>query len=187
MSIDPAIAAGAAARSELARYIEQLVSLLEVAEPWTVDELRRVVEARRARIILDGTAVDICFRGSELAVEEAMGDAPVSGLGSTDSATVLAVLAGHLEITDAVLDGRLEVYGEIEDVFRIFLAIEILLDGSSRVPSLQKFAKTFRSNMSRWGRERVERPSTLPRESWYPLYEFQSEEEMLARLDLLPD
>jgi hypothetical protein len=185
MSIDPATAP-AGYRSDLAQYVEELVALLEMSEPRTADDLRRVVEGRIARINLDDTAVDVCFRGRALVVEEAPGSAPVSGGGSTDSGTVLAVLNGYLEITEAVLDGRLEVYGEVEDVFRMFLAIEILLDGSSRIPSLQVLANTFRIKARR-GRVRVKEPASFRRESWYPTYELHGEEDMLGRLDLLPD
>jgi hypothetical protein len=56
---------------------------------------------------------------------------------------VLDILNGYLEVNQAILSGRLLVQGEVEDLNRIFIAIEILLDASPRTPALQQLAVRF--------------------------------------------
>ena len=57
---------------------------------------------------------------------------------------VLDLLDGYLEVTDAILSGRLRAWGAVQDIVRMFSAIEIILDASSRVPTLQALAERFK-------------------------------------------
>lgn len=108
----------------------------------------------------------------------------VAGKGGTDRGTVLDLLDGYLEVTDAILDGRLEVAGEAGAVARIFVAIEILLDGSTRIPSLQRLARDFRDDPCRDPRPRP-MPHSRSR-SWQPTGDDPEETSLLERLGLLP-
>ena len=145
--------------------------------------MRQTVGAHRARLRLDDEAVDVWFEPGGLRVE-APGDEPVDGEGETDRATVLDLLDGHLEVTDAILDGRLRIHGELDEIARMFAAIEILLDGSARAPALQRLARDFRDDPAR-------EPPTAPRRRsrrgpWHPTGPDAAELELLERLGLLP-
>lgn len=135
----------------LGEYVAELVRRLGEAEPGALERLREVVGARRARITLDNEAVEVSFGAGGLHVEPA-GPGTADGEGRTDRVTTLDLLDGYLEVTDALLDGWLEARGPLDDVTRMFQAIEILLDASSRVPALQELASDYRNDPCRPGR-----------------------------------
>ena len=98
---------------------------------------------------------------------------------------MLDLLDGYIEVGDAILDGRLRVSGAVDDVVRMFEAIEILLDGSARIPSLQRLARDFREDPCREPRRSPVRRSRS--EPWHGGVD-PAELTLLARLDLLgPD
>jgi hypothetical protein len=167
----------------LAEYIDELIARLDAAEPAAVTRMRAAVGTCRARIRLDDEAVDVSFDvDGGLRVDEPSG--PVDGEGATDRQTVLDILDAYVEVTDAILDGRLAITGATENVQRIFVAIEILLDGSTRVPALQKLARDFRDDPCREPRRPPRRRS---RETpWHPTGDDASELSVLERHDLLP-
>jgi hypothetical protein len=170
----------------LAEYVTELVSRLGQEEPSRLSRLREVVGSRRARIRLDKEVVLVQFEGATLVVGDAGDDAPVDGAGRTDRATTLALLAAETELTDAIVSGRLDARGEVEDLTRIFIAIEILLDASSRSPLLQDLARDFENDPCRatrtdWAHR--QRPAPVPVD---PDRRPASEHQMLSRLDLLP-
>ena len=168
---------------KLGEYIVALIDALGDANPAALSRMRRVVGERRARIILDDEAVDVFFDAGGLRVQTAANETEVNGVGETDSATVLAMLDGYLEVEAAILNGRLRVFGAQEDITRMFAAIEILLDASPRTPTLQMLAARFR----RERREKRGLPVSDPRRvTWYPFGSRASEYELLAQLDLLP-
>jgi hypothetical protein len=159
------------------------VRRLGQADPAALDRMRRTVGHRRARIRLDDEAVDVWFDpDGGLRVGEPAGE--VEGEGATDRGTVLDLLDGYVEVTDAILDGRLRVFGAVDEIARMFAAIEILLDGSARAPALQRLARDFRDDPAR-------RPPGPPvRRSrarpWHPTGPDADELALLARLDVLP-
>lgn len=145
--------------------------------------MREVVGARRGRIRLDDETVDVRFAADgSLRVLRPRGR--VDGEGATERATVLDLLDGHVEVVDAILDARLEVRGDADAVARIFVAIEILLDGTARIPALQRLARDFRLDPCRALRERPVRRSR--RGSFRPTGEEPDEAALLERLGLRP-
>jgi hypothetical protein len=167
----------------LGEYIAELIGRLEAAEPGAAERMRASVAARRARIRLDDEVVDVSFGGDgRLRVEDPRG--AVDGEGATDRDTVLDLLDGYVEVTDAIVDGRLAVAGDTDNVWRMFVAIEILLDGSTRIPPLQELARDFREDPCRPpGATARPRPRPQP---WYPGGNEQAERSILDRHDLLP-
>jgi hypothetical protein len=164
----------------LADYLGELIGRLAEADPAALARLQRVVGGRRARIRLDDEVADVRFAAAGLVVEEP-GAGGVDGEGATDRATTLELLDGYLEVTDALLDGRLHVLGSVDDVDRIFLAIEILLDAAARAPGLQDLADAYRAHPGRESRRSPPAPTAAP-ERVDP-----TEQAMLERLGLLPD
>jgi hypothetical protein len=154
-----------------------MVARLGAADPAALARLRRVVGARRARIALDDEVIDVRWTAGGLQVTPA-GDAAVEGEGATDRQTVLDLLDGHLEVHDAILDGRLAVTGGVDAVERMFLAIEILLDGGARTPAMQALADEFRAD--------PRSPTRRPSSRHEPASASAAERELLARLGLLP-
>ena len=163
----------------LGEYVAELVRRLGQADPDALARMRAVVGARRARIRLDDEAVDVELGpDGVLRVSEPAGD--VDGEGATDRATVLDLLDGNLEVTDALLDGRLRVYGGVDELARMFTALEILLDVSARAPALQRLAREFRDESA------AAPPIARSRaEPWHPTGPDDEELALLARLDLL--
>ena len=126
----------------LGEYIRSLVAHLDAVEPLAGARLRAWVGRRRARISLDDETVEVVFDAGHLRVEPVSLGA-VDGTGATTRATVLDLLAGRLEVTDAILDGLIEVDGEPEAVVAILAAIEILIEVSTRAPGLRALADAF--------------------------------------------
>src|SRR4029453_12151198 len=108
------------------------------------------------------------------------------GGGSPDSATVLDLLDGHLEVVDAILDGRLAVRGATDALARMFTAIEILLDAAPRVPALQALAAHFRRHSPPASGDLPASGTPVRRTAWYPEERAAGEDALLAQHDLLP-
>jgi putative sterol carrier protein len=167
----------------LGEYVRLLVETLGRSDRNALARLRSAVADRSARITLDDESVDVWFAGEELSVEPAPAR-DVDGEGATDTPTVLDLMDGYLEPREAILEGRLDVSGAAEDVHRIFVAIEILLDAAPRSPALQDLVRQFRADPSRPRRARPMPASGVPRP--YPPRAGPEEEELLRRLGLLP-
>jgi hypothetical protein len=169
----------------LAEYVAALIERLGDEDPALLVRLGEVVGARHARITLDQETVDVHFQDGGVVVTEATCD-EVDGEGSTDRQTTLDLLDGRLEVTDAILEGRLRATGEVESVVRIFQAIEILLDGSTRNPGLQRLALNYGVDPCRPGRPPGSPLTAERRVVVDPDHIPPGEAELLRRLDLLP-
>ncbi|HVL97826.1 MAG TPA: hypothetical protein VM324_00845 [Egibacteraceae bacterium] len=168
----------------LGEYVGELVRRLGDADAAALARLRAVVGSRQARITLDDETVDVAFTAAGLVAAPAAAGAQPDGHGATDRATVLHLLDGYLEVTEAVLTGRLRVQASDEAAVRMLQAIEILLDASARSPALQDLARDFRSDPGRAGRPTAPAPRPPTR---YPGGRAEAEDRLLERLDLLPD
>jgi hypothetical protein len=134
----------------LAQYIRLLIERLDDNEPDAGARIRLLVGHRSARITLDDETVIVRFSSPDGRLVVGEDDAqPVSGSGTTDRTTVLALLDGYAGVTDVILDGRLRVDGPVDDIARMFQSIETLIDGATRVPSLQQLARDFRADPCR--------------------------------------
>jgi hypothetical protein len=149
-----------------------------------LERMRLIVGDRRACIKLDDEAVEVAFDQEGLKIQPLTGNTELSGEGTTDTTTVLKLLNGYLEVSDAILSGRLRIFGEAEDIIRMFMAIEILLDAAPRTPALQSLAARFLNE--RCSHRRPPAPDGA-RVSWYPFRAKTSELKLLEDLDLLPD
>jgi hypothetical protein len=183
MSIEAGVSTADQPDLSLREYIEALVLELGRADAPAVERMRRVVGTRGARITLDSETVDVWFGPRGLVVEDVTPGRQVDGEGATDRATVGALLDGGLEVTDAIMTGRLQVAGVADAVVRMFTAIEILLDGSARVPAMQDLARRFRGTGGT-GAEPRPGPRTSP---WVGRAPSSPQMELLGRLGLLPD
>lgn len=166
----------------LAEYIAALVERVGEGEPASYARLREIVGARSARIRLDRESVVVRFHGEELVVTESRGDEAVDGEGATDRVTTLRLLDGSLEVTEAIVQGRLDARGDVEDLSRIFQAIEVLLDASTRVPALPRLAGAYEADPCR-----PSRPPVRERAGEAAAAAKVAERALLLRLDLLPD
>jgi hypothetical protein len=168
----------------LAEYIAALIDLLGEASPAALARLKLVVGDRRARIWLDDESVEVVFEQDGLLILPPADDSNLSGEGATNSATVLALLNGELEVADAILSGRLRVAADAANVARMFSAIEILLDAAPRTPALQELAARFQRERLQY---RQQTQSAMARRlNWYPFSSDPEELSLLNRLDLLP-
>ena len=165
-------------------FVAALIETLGEEHPAALARMKQIVEHRTAGISLDGEAVSVSFGPDGLRVESTDDITQLDGAGATDSATVIDLLDGAIEVPDAILDGRLRVTGALEEIARMFQAIEILLDASPRTPRLQALAARFQSE------RRAPDRMMLPvggQSSWYPFASSAGEFELLGRLDLLPE
>ena len=170
----------------LGEYITELVARLRAGEPRLFQRLRQVVGDRRARMTLDDESVVVEFKGDRLEISPDVADSPVAGDGGCDRETTLRLLGGYGEVTGAILEGSLRASGDIESLARIFQAIEILLDASSRNPSLVALSRSYSLDpcrpRPRSAFPRVERDPIVMQPSKLPAFE----RALLNRLDLLP-
>jgi hypothetical protein len=169
----------------LGEYVAALVSRLGERDPALLARLGEVVGGRCARISLDQETVEVRFERAGVVVSEpTMGE--VDGEGSTDRHTTLDLLDGRLEVTDAILAGRLWVKGEVDSVTRIFQAIEILLDGSTRNPELPRLALDYGIDPCRYARPPGSALTADRRVVIDPDPIPEGEGKLLRRLGLLP-
>jgi SCP-2 sterol transfer family protein len=160
-----------------AEFVVALIDALERAEPVLAKRLRELVGRRVARMALDGELIDVLYRRGRLVVTAAGAtQRKPDGLGSTDRATAAALLDSRVEVQTAILDGRLELRGDIDAISRIGVAIEILLEASARVPELRALAEEFRAGAGIGGAAAEARHDTT-----------ELEIELLARLRLLTE
>jgi hypothetical protein len=166
----------------LGEYISALISNLRQCDPDAYSRMCRVVGDRSASIRLDAQSVRVHIQDGLLRIENELSQGSMEdGVGSTDTATVLALLRGDIEVPEAILNESLVVQGEIEQVNRMFLAIEILLDAVPRSPALQKLSEQFVSE----AHQPPARP-VAPRANWYPFAVTSDEMDFLIRYGLLP-
>lgn len=172
-----------ASQLTLQEYVAGLIDALGATDSPGLARMRQVVGERRAQISLDAEAVYISFGPDGLNIQSSTGETNINSIGRTDSSTVLALLDGYVEVVDVIFNDQLQVVGSAEDINRIFIAVEILLDASPRAPTLQALA-------SRFLRERQQQRSlsTPPNQriSWYPFSPESGEYQLLSRLGLLP-
>jgi hypothetical protein len=136
--------------SNLQAWIDALVAGL-ADDPWGgAQRLREVVRGYTARITLDDETVVVSMPNDQLEWLPPGGDASVDGVGRTTTPVVLALLAGRLEVAQAVERGLLDAVGSPEAVVRIFHAVELLLDGAARVPALRRLADEFSDESGGW-------------------------------------
>ena len=138
----------------LGAYVLRLVEGVAAAEPASFARLREVVGARSAIVAVDSEAVRLRFEGDALRVEpvapgEGPPERPVDGTGEIDRQTVLRLLAGQIEVTEAIRRGLLRVRGAVDDVVRMGLALEIIIDVAVRTPGLQGVAADYRNDPGR--------------------------------------
>jgi len=166
----------------LDQYIIGLIAALQQCDPQAYHRICHVVGERSARIRLDAECVYVRMRNGVLDVaHKVWGGWSPDGEGATDSATVGALLRGDLEVSEAILNGSLTIHGDIEQINRMFHAIEILLDAAPRCPLLQRLSQQFTSE----GR-RCEPETNFPPITWYPFPVNAAELDFLAQHGLLP-
>jgi hypothetical protein len=163
-------------RLTLAEYIMALVQTLAIHERPSAERLRLIVGERTARISLDDETVDVAFAGLQLVVTPASPAKKVDGFGGTDRGVTLALLDGRIEVNEAIFSGRLEVNGDLDGVNRIGMAIDVLLDASTRVPPLRQLARRFIDESADAA------PAPVP-----SVKDDRAEMALLGRLGLLPE
>jgi hypothetical protein len=163
-------------RLTLAQYIEALVQTLAIYERASAERLRLIVGDRNARISLDDETVDVTFVGLQLVVTPGPSNLKVQGSGGTDRGVTRALLDGRLEVDEAITSGRMEVYGDLDGVNRISMAIDILLDASTRVPALRDLARQF-----------IDESADAPPPPIPVTADVGAEMALLGRLGLLPE
>ncbi|MEP6691320.1 MAG: hypothetical protein ABJD07_09195 [Gemmatimonadaceae bacterium] len=170
----------------LGQYITLLIERLQAQDPEGVARIRALVGRRGARVSLDDESVIVRFARARLVLERNGPRRVVDGEGTTDRQTVLALLDGYAEVVDVLLDGRLAVRGDVENIARMFQSIEVLIDGATRVPGLQQLARDFRLDPCR--DRALPHPSRdcPPRSRVSPSDVNEGEMALLARLDLVP-
>lgn len=164
----------------LAAFVAALVAGLDAGDPGAGARVRRLAGAREARIGLDDEAVDVRFDDAGLLrVTSAAGPGPACW-GRTDRGTVVDLLEARLEVRDAVLSGRIEVVGTVDEVAAIFALVEVLIASSVRLPALQALADELLAGAP-------VAPPTATRVAWYPAETGPDEIVLLGELDLLAD
>ena len=166
----------------LGEYISALMQCLRECDPIAYSRMCHIVGDRAARVQLDKQSVWVRMLDGSLVVDHRLPEGVTEdGSGTTDTVTVLALLRGDLEVSEAILNESLAIDGEIEQIHRMFLAIEILLDAAPRCPALQRISERFVAES-----EQSETGSVPPRANWYPFAVSAEEFDFLRRCGLLP-
>ncbi|MFX0115335.1 MAG: hypothetical protein ACFFB3_12370 [Candidatus Hodarchaeota archaeon] len=131
---------------KLYEYIWELIKRLGENDPDSFRRMCEIVGNRKARIVVDNETAIFSLDAEGLTFYDDRGDIEVNGEGRTNRCTVLDLLDGYIEVSEAISDGSLQVIGEPDNVFRMFLSIEILLDCSASIPALQELARDYRND-----------------------------------------
>jgi hypothetical protein len=166
----------------LAKYIKALIAILQAFDPAAYARMCHIVGSRTARIQLDAEVANVRMKNRVLIATTATKESTVDGVGVTDTGTVLALLRGDIEVSEAILNGALSVFGDVDEINRMFQAIEILLDAAPRCPDLQKLSEQFVAKARIVNRVGT---TAYPRANWYPFALDSDEIELLARYGLL--
>lgn len=127
----------------LAEYIRALLDALSVGDPGGYARMRTIVQNRRAIIEVDDEVVEVLFDGPAFRVDGVRTGKPVAGTGRTRRQTVVDLLQGRIEVSEAIISGHLDVNGKVDDIARMFHALQVLVDSSTRVPRLQELARDY--------------------------------------------
>ncbi|MDP5220444.1 hypothetical protein Q5Y75_24980 [Ruegeria sp. 2205SS24-7] len=130
--------------SHLRDWIIALYGALEEAEPHRAQAIRKLAGDQISRMVLDDDRVSVRFHDEVLRVTRLRATAKLkSPNGATDRQTVTALLLGYMEVSEAISLGYIRLRGTTDEVMAICAIIEILVDASTRIPTLQKNADTF--------------------------------------------
>jgi hypothetical protein len=172
-------------RRTLDGYVRAIVENLASGEPSSYRRLRAVVGRRRATLRLDNEVVEFWFDEAENGAlnvrprADPCDGAPIPS-GHTDSPTILALMRGELELSDAILGGLIDAQGTVADVTAIAVAIEIVIDAATRIPAIPALARQFHAHRLAGG---ITAPVRVPRRDADPIR--RRELQLLERLDLL--
>jgi hypothetical protein len=160
-------------------WIPELVAALDTDRCGAGVQLWSAVVGRSARITLDDDTVFVrCTSVGRLEVRSAEnGDVTaVDGEGSTTTFAVHALLDGEIELNQAVVDGRIDIRSSIDDALWMYRVVELLLDGSSRVPRLRELKRQFYGDSPS--------PDSRPEFTGWVIGASNAERSMLERLGL---
>lgn len=131
--------------SGLAFWLPELVAALDADPCGAGAQLRSIFTGRTARIGLDDDVVLVeSVAEGEMRVRPDDPDVECDGSGFTSTAVVLGLLDAEVEIDQVVVNGDIDIRSPIADALWMYRMIELLLDGSSRVPRLRELARQFR-------------------------------------------
>ncbi|MGQ0649317.1 MAG: hypothetical protein ACT4P7_17330 [Gemmatimonadaceae bacterium] len=168
----------------LGEYVRLLLRALARDDAAAYRRIGEIVGTRRAWLTLDDETYEVSMRDGRLSVRKPSTRHP-HGRGRTSRLCTFDLLDGHAEVSEAVLAGALELVGSLDDVTRMSLAIEVLLDASARHPSLRRIAGDYRADPCR----EPPRAASLPSHAVTRVRLTASssrELAMLRRLGLLP-
>jgi hypothetical protein len=128
----------------LAFWIPELLAALDEDPAGAGAQLRSTIAGRSARIGLDDDVVLVESIGEgSLTVRSDDTAAQPDGSGFTTRAVVVALLDSRVDINQVIISGDLELRSAIDDALWMYRIIELLLDGSSRVPRLRELSQQF--------------------------------------------
>jgi hypothetical protein len=160
-------------------WIPELVAALETDRCGAGAQLWAAVVGRSARITLgDDTVLVRCTSVGHLEVRCAEEDdvTVVDGEGATTTFAVHALLDGVIELNRAIVDGTIDVRSSIDDALWMYRVVELLLDGSSRVPRLRELKRKFYEHSAS--------PDSRPEFTAWVTGAANAEQSMLERLGL---
>ena len=179
-----------AAAQSLAWYVRELVARLGEGDPAALDRLRTIVGHRRARIGLERETIEVRFDDLGRLVVREVEPSPagelgpgLDGEGLISHHVVLDLLAGAREVTDAILDGDIEVQGPDAAVAAMLAAVDILIDVATRVPALRELAEDY---VAAHAAHRRPPGMRARRTAWPPHFVDPREDQLLAGLGLRP-
>lgn len=133
--------------SGLTFWLPELVAALDTDPCGAGAQLRSILTGRTARIGLDDDIVLVeSVTEGEMRVRADDPAVACDGSGFTTTAVVLGLLDADVEIDQVVRSGDIEIRSPIADALWMYRMIELLLDGSSRVPRLRELARQFRDH-----------------------------------------
>jgi hypothetical protein len=150
VSASPSTAAACASSSapepRFGRFLERSFALLRAARPDIYAECCRRLAPRRVRLRVDGRVLHLRFSAAEAVFgDDAPRDTRVAIDVDTTTAAILQVIDAEASLLDAVLDGRLELRGGVDDLLAFHDGLMTYVHGAVRAPSFPRLLRDFRA------------------------------------------
>jgi hypothetical protein len=129
-------------------FLRQSFAALRRERPAIYDELCRVMQARAARIRVDGAPVDVEFHGGEARIGPAKRRPPAIEV-RTSRETIVGMVDARWSLMTAIAEDRLWIRGSVDDLVTFHDGLLVYLHGAVRSPSFPGLLQRFRRGVRR--------------------------------------
>ena len=123
-------------------FIETSLSTLKQECPTAYNKMCQLLTPREIAMEIDSEVMHLVFAADNVSMTRDPGSAPVRF--QTTQPTILNLVDAHTTFNEAVLDGRIQLFGQINDIADFYEGFLLYLHGAVRCPSFPALLEQFR-------------------------------------------